>query len=166
MQPFKPLVFLISSYILLSCGNNSSPAPENNNFSYLDSVSNKVEQEEKAARETNKLPINDLYCPKIHKELIGSIISKNTNSSADQQPDYRKSYVLSLSTPFSLECSNSQQINTGEVLLHINPEINVEQYLGGTVLAIGEVGKSAENNSGFPVEMNVIRIEAIKGALK
>lgn len=165
MKPFRILVFATSFPILFSCGNNSSLAPENNNFSYLDSTSGRAEETNKANLQSNKLPINDLNCQKIHKELIGSIISKSINS-LSAQPDYGKSYVLSLNSPFSLECSGNQQINTGEVILNINPEINIEQYLGGTVLAIGEVGKSAENNSGFPLEMNVIRIEAIKGSLK
>lgn len=166
MKPLNTFVSAILLSMLFSCENNSSLAPENNSFSYLDSVSNKNDSEKSAPVVPNKLNISELICQKVHKELIGSIISKNINSPSVQQPDYRKSYVLSLNTPFTLECSNEQQINTAEVVLNINPDINIEQYLGSTVLAIGEVSKSAENNPGFPLEMSVIRIEAIKGSLK
>lgn len=166
MNTYKYLTFLTISLLLFSCKNEQTSAPENNNFSYLDSSNTHKENQTAVQSKDNQIDINNFSCQKIHTELIGDIISKNTGTAATNQPDYVKSIVLNLNSPFSLECSNHNKITATEIILNINPELNIDQYMGGTVIAIGEIGKSSKNNGNFPIEMNVIRLEVTKGSIK
>ncbi len=160
MSRYKYLNFFIIILLLFSCKNEQDSAPENNSFSYLESKNNQTEQQGTAQQPGTPSDQASFTCPKIHTELIGDIITKNTGT------DYVKSNVLSLSTPYTLECSNNNKLTVGEIILNIPAELNADQYMGGTVIAIGEIGKSSANNSTLPVEMNVIRLEVTKGSIK
>jgi hypothetical protein len=157
------LIFLIIlSTFNISCKNQNN-LPQNNNFSYLDSakVLNSAQNTENPtiAPKENRDLIN---CPKIHRELLGNIFQKSIKDKSSN--DYKNYIVLTLNTPLLLDCNQNQHLKVEQVELTLSPDFNIDQYLGSSVIVIGEI--SSNNDAVFPIKMDVLRIEPIKGAIQ
>lgn len=146
------------SYILfiscISCNQSNSDLPENNSISYLDSITltNTVNKDNIQA---NKLNYSDINCFKSHINLKGNIFFKDFDFEQKQE----RKYIIQLSQSITLNCDNNQQIQSDQVLLNSENVINFEQYLGYTVVVIGELQKSKRFSNQIPLEIQIIRIE-------
>ncbi|MCO5231641.1 MAG: hypothetical protein M9958_10860 [Chitinophagales bacterium] len=163
MKPSLLTVFLFITLFFHSC-KESNNLPSNNDFSYLDSTKSHLSGDSSAV--INEEPSEDYSqysCPPIKKELIGQVYQKGVATSNSTE---LKSYnVLRLNTPFQLSCNDGKQINITEALLYFETEISIEQYIGSSVIVIGEL-KKADKPSPLPVKIDVIRIEALKSAIQ
>ncbi len=153
MNRYKYLTFLLITIIFYSCQDNNQKVPENNEFSYLETSVTGIDEERDSIESETEPGTYD--CEPIHTELIGNILIKNIGNG--QFP------ILKLTKPFELSCSNDIKINGETVILKSNENINFEQYLGGTAIAVGEIGLNSDLNSDIQLEMDVIRIEVAKG---
>lgn len=160
MNRLLPLFYILILALFTSCQNQEA-VPQNNNFSYLDSikVANQNANNENTTASEQEIPIN---CVKIHRELLGNIFQKserikNTN-------DFKTYITLTLNTILNLECDKNQQLKVEQVELKLNPDFNIDQYLGYSVMVVGEISTTDDVN--YPVKMEVLRIEPMKGAMQ
>ena len=148
--------------IFTSC-NNQDSLPENNNFSYLDSL--RTENEINNLSKSNQTPSKDstfLNCTKIHRELLGNIFQKSER--INNSNEFKNFIVLTLNTNFALDCDDNQQVKVEQVELIVSPEFNIDQYFGYSVMVVGEISMS--NDKFYPVKMEALRIEPIKGSIQ
>lgn len=160
MNRLLHLFYILILALFTSCQNQEA-VPQNNNFSYLDSikVANQNANNENTTASEQEIPIN---CVKIHRELLGNIFQKserikNTN-------DFKTYITLTLNTILNLECDKNQQLKVEQVELKLNPDFNIDQYLGYSVMVVGEISTTDDVN--YPVKMEVLRIEPMKGAMQ
>lgn len=164
MRTIISMYLILLSIFTISCNQEGVNLPDNDQFSYLDT--NQSQNEEIIdKKEIKPLDLSQLKCDKIHTELIGNILLKSVNSQNDINEE-KKKVILELTQPYQLKCENNDVIIANFVALKFENEINLDQYIGSTVLSIGEVKKSDNNNNDYPLEMNVIRIEPIKSTMK
>lgn len=157
MTWYKYLIFLSLSLFIYGCQNNASDAPSNNDFSYLDKDHLKNE-EIVAADVEDENDILDFECTSVHVELVGSVINRSINNI--------NTNILSLNEPFSITCTNNQKVTADNIILKTDDDLDLDLYLGGTVIAVGEISTSSHDKDKLPLEMNVIRIATIKGMVK
>lgn len=160
MNRLLHLFYILILALFTSCQNQEA-VPQNNNFSYLDSikVANQNANNENTTASEQEIPIN---CVKIHRELLGNIFQKserikNTN-------DFKTYITLTLNTILNLECDKNQQLKVEQVELKLSPDFNIDQYLGYSVMVVGEISTTDDVN--YPVKMEVLRIEPMKGAMQ
>lgn len=160
MNRLLHLFYILILALFTSCQNQEA-VPQNNNFSYLDSikVANQNANNENTTTSEQEIPIN---CVKIHRELLGNIFQKserikNTN-------DFKTYITLTLNTILNLECDKNQQLKVEQVELKLSPDFNIDQYLGYSVMVVGEISTTDDVN--YPVKMEVLRIEPMKGAMQ
>lgn len=156
MVRYKYLVFLALCSFIIGCQSNTDDAPSNNEFSYLDRGFLKGEDETvKIVAENETI---DFECNAIHVELTGNVFNKSI--------DNLNINILSLNAPYSINCTNNKEVTANNIVLNTNDEIDLNLYLGGSVIAVGEIKKSIYAKDQLPLEMNVIRIATIKGMVK
>lgn len=160
MNRHLPFYYIIILTIFISCENQET-LPQNNNVSYLDSTKILIENQN-LNNTTSKQETISLDCPKIHRELLGNIYQKNIR--IKNTNDYKTYLTLTLNTPFTLDCENNQKIKVDQVELFLSPEMNIDQYLGSSVLVVGEISKN--DDVIYPVKIEVLRIEPIKGTIQ
>lgn len=157
------VIYLIMIYALFISCKNQDNLPQNNTFSYLDSMkienSNQNSNNPTSTYNENTALVN---CPKIHRELLGNIFQKSIKDKNSN--DYKNYIVLTLNTTLILECDQNQQFKVEQVELILNPELNIDLYLGSSVIVVGEISKN--NDTIFPIKMDVLRIEPMKGAMQ
>jgi|GEM_PF-3746329 len=170
MKLVNNLYIVLLTALLLSCNTNEK-TPEDNNFSYLDSASTPQTSASEKNESDSSAVYETLTCEKKQAELIGVVNEREYPG----PPGYGKTpskdilrsyYILKLQTPVSVSCNNEQSIKTDEVLLLIAPDYPVDHLMGGTVLAIGQLGKTEEKRPYFPLEMQVLRIDAAKASIQ
>lgn len=141
---------ILSFFIFLfSCSQESKTAPDDNAFSYLESTQQNESDtpyEEVESEET-------IFCETVHKELIGHVIKREVEG--------QDKYLLELNDNLIIECEQNKTINTNRVILHSEEDMDFDLFLGGTVLAVGEVKTTMYQS--YPIEINLIRMAPIKG---
>ncbi|MCO5232776.1 MAG: hypothetical protein LC105_02635 [Chitinophagales bacterium] len=157
MKLFIQTVFFIFTLLLNSCTENKE-LPENTDSSYLESSNTSIGKNQ---QESLQQKLSDDYsqynCPPIKKELTGTIYQKGIPTSKSNE--LLRANVLRLPNTFTMACDDGKQINVTEVELNFEAETNIDQYLGSSVIVIGELKKN-NNNSTLPIKIDVIRIEA------
>lgn len=163
MKPSLHTLFLFITLFLNSCTENGN-LPSNNDFSYLDSTKSQLSGDSSAI--INEEPSEDYSqytCPPIKKELVGQVYQKGVATS--NSTELKRYNVLRLNAPFQLRCNDGKYINVTEALLNFETETSIEQFIGSSVIVIGEIKKS-DKLSPLPVKIDVIRIEALKSAIQ
>ncbi len=153
--------FVIIATLFISC-DNQNPLPENNSFSYLDSlkVENVSVNKSTKDQETSDKKIT-IHCPNIHRELLGNIYQKSER--IKKSNEYKSYIVLILNTQLTLDCDDNQKKTVENVQLELTPDFNIDQYFGYSVMVVGEI--SLTDDEFYPIKMDVLRIEPIKGAV-
>lgn len=157
------LIFYITMFFILTSCKDQQALPENTNFSYLDSIKPEL-KEPSQNNSTINADSNSavLKCAKIHRELLGNIFQKSER--LKNSNEYKNYIVLTLNTRLTLDCDNNKQLKVDQVALELTPDFNIEQYFGSSVIVIGEI--STNDDKFYPVKMEVLRIEPIKGTIQ
>ena len=161
-ENFYKLLFISFLFLLvLSCDQNKSSLPEDNNTSYLEL--NTTRNSEKTVQDnpndaSDVIRTNISDCTHIQVGLIGNIIQKSIMEGTKGT----EVKILRLASPYQLNCNN-HEVKVRELKLNLQAGIDPDAYVGSTVLVVGEINPSQITN--LPLALDAIRVEATKESM-
>lgn len=174
-KDYKGFLLLLGVLVCFVACEETGHEPEND-LSYLEKTADKLPEINPADEPPEQLFLMSddqlkFDCSKVNSEIVGvfnkiEYFGAPGYGATPARDEIKQGYILRLQKDISVNCKGEKPVNAREILLVIPQDYSIEHLMGGVVVVRGQFQASEDVNLKFPLQMKVLRMEALNASLQ